>query len=184
LRDLRSTAQQQRHRSKQRQPPPDRNPMWYQKLSKEGAMFDDAQPLATSRSERNRSAGIVPIVVLFWAGLAISVVEVATAQQISRASPLVPPVASAMNRQPEYPAHVRAKRIEGDVVVSFDVLENGSVVDAEIRSGPDELRKAVLDAVLSWRFQPAHRGAVRIRTRQTKTIRFRIGRDFAIGRGQ
>jgi TonB family protein len=114
------------------------------------------------------------IAVLLCAGLAVSVGDVAIAQQRPRVYPLVPPVASALNRGPDYPASVREKRIEGDVVVSFDVLENGSVADLEVSSGPEELRTAVVNAVLSWHFQPAHRGLVRFRTRQTKTFHFKL----------
>jgi TonB family protein len=51
-----------------------------------------------------------------------------------------------------YPAEARQKRIEGTVFVEAALDSNGNVVDAHVISGPDELRKAVLQSVLQWRY--------------------------------
>ena len=52
-----------------------------------------------------------------------------------------------------YPAAALAKGIEGTVVVQVKLDGNGEVSDATILSGPDELRKAVLQSVLGWHFE-------------------------------
>jgi TonB family protein len=51
-----------------------------------------------------------------------------------------------------YPAGAAAKRIEGTVTVQVKVDDKGNVSDANVVSGPDELRKAVLQSVLNWHF--------------------------------
>lgn len=52
----------------------------------------------------------------------------------------------------EYPAAAIAKGVQGTVVAQVKLDENGVVTDASILSGPDELRKAVLQSVLNWHF--------------------------------
>jgi periplasmic protein TonB len=88
--------------------------------------------------------------------------------------PLIAPVALRGNSAPGYSASARRKQIEGVVVVAFDVLENGTVANAQIVSGPEELRDNVLRAVVTWRFEPARQGGRPVRSRQTRSIRFRL----------
>jgi periplasmic protein TonB len=88
--------------------------------------------------------------------------------------PLVAPVPARGNAIPPYSASARRKEIEGIVVVSFEVLENGSVGHVQIISGPEELRESVLKTVSQWRFAPARRGDKVVRIRQTKSIQFRL----------
>ena len=52
-----------------------------------------------------------------------------------------------------YPAEARTKGIEGTVVVQLKLDSNGEVSDATVLSGPDELRKSVLQSVLTWHFE-------------------------------
>jgi protein TonB len=82
-------------------------------------------------------------------------------------------VALATER-PKYPARARRAGIEGAVVVAFDVLDDGRIVNAKIVSGPRELHETVLETVATWRFRPARRGASAIRHRMQHTIRFRL----------
>jgi TonB family protein len=51
-----------------------------------------------------------------------------------------------------YPAAALAKGVQGTVVAQVKLDANGVVTDASILSGPDELRKAVLQSVLNWHF--------------------------------
>jgi TonB family protein len=51
-----------------------------------------------------------------------------------------------------YPAEALAKGVEGTVVVRVKLDANAEVSDATVLSGPDELRKAVLQSVLNWHF--------------------------------
>jgi protein TonB len=97
-----------------------------------------------------------------------------TAPPPPKLEPLIGAVASASNGQPKYTAKVRRQGIEGTVVVMFDVLENGTVANPRIVSGPTELQDLVLKAVLTWRFQPAHRGGKAVRSSMRKSIVFRL----------
>jgi len=52
----------------------------------------------------------------------------------------------------QYPKEARAKRIEGTVVLELSLSESGTVSDARVLSGPDELRRAALESALEWHF--------------------------------
>jgi TonB family protein len=61
--------------------------------------------------------------------------------------------APLMHRSPVfYAPRALESKIEGAVVAQVKLDENGNVTDAAILSGPDELRKPVLQSVLSWHF--------------------------------
>jgi TonB family protein len=66
-----------------------------------------------------------------------------------------------------YPAEAQAKGIDGAVVVQMKLDANGEVSDASILSGPEELRKSVLQAVLAWHFEKSV-----AQTTQVVTINF------------
>jgi TonB family protein len=51
-----------------------------------------------------------------------------------------------------YPSDAIQKHIEGAVFAELTVNSAGNVTDARVMSGPDELRKAVLQSVLQWRY--------------------------------
>jgi TonB family protein len=51
-----------------------------------------------------------------------------------------------------YPSDAQAKGIQGTVLVELKVDGNGEVADANVLSGPPELRRGVLQSVLSWHF--------------------------------
>ncbi len=51
-----------------------------------------------------------------------------------------------------YPREAVARHIQGTVVAQVRLDADGNVVDASIVSGPDELRRAVLESVLDWHF--------------------------------
>jgi TonB family protein len=52
----------------------------------------------------------------------------------------------------QYPAEARAKRVEGTVVLELALSETGTVTDARVLSGPEELRRAALESALEWHF--------------------------------
>jgi TonB family protein len=61
--------------------------------------------------------------------------------------------ARILHRGPvNYPAAARDRGISGTVVVTANLDSKGQVIDARVVSGPDELRKAALAAVLDWHF--------------------------------
>jgi TonB family protein len=70
---------------------------------------------------------------------------------------------------PHYPGRAVDRKIGGDVVVEMTLNDRGEVSDARVVSGPDELRKATLEAVLQWHYSPA---ALSSTTTQA-TLRFR-----------
>jgi protein TonB len=91
-----------------------------------------------------------------------------------KAEPLVAPLDTGRNDRPRYPPTAKRKGIEGVVVVTFEVLEDGRVANPQIVSGPPEFVDTVLRAVVDWRFQPAHRGEKKVRVRIRRSIRFRL----------
>ncbi len=66
--------------------------------------------------------------------------------------------------EPQYSPEARAKRIEGVVTLSIAIDARGTVSDARVESGPEELRAAALQAVLHWQFVPDQPGRATIET--------------------
>ena len=71
---------------------------------------------------------------------------------------------------PEYPRRGIEQKIQGDVVVDLTLNDRGEVQDARVLSGPDELRKATLEAVLQWHYSPS----VLSSTTTQATLRFQV----------
>jgi len=71
-----------------------------------------------------------------------------------------------------YPREAVAKGIQGNVVVQVKTDANGNVIDAAILSGPDEMRKAVLQSVLGW-----HLAKDSAQTTRQISIRFTLPED-------
>jgi TonB family protein len=62
--------------------------------------------------------------------------------------------AALMHRAPVlYPESARKQGISGTVVVQAAVDASGDVTDAQVLSGPQELRKSALQSVLQWHFE-------------------------------
>ena len=78
------------------------------------------------------------------------------------------------NAAPHYSLSARLGRVQGTVVVAFDVLEDGRVANAQIVNGPHDLHETVLQTVAAWRFKPARRGDTPIRVRKTQSFLFRL----------
>jgi TonB family protein len=55
---------------------------------------------------------------------------------------------------PDYPQQARTQRIEGRVILSAMVNEDGSVSDVKVVQGPTVLAESAVAAVARWRFQP------------------------------
>jgi TonB family protein len=70
--------------------------------------------------------------------------------------------AQLMHRAPvNYPREALAKNLEGVIVAQVKLDDSGNVADASILSGPDELRKTVLQSLLSWHFTKDAAGGTR-----------------------
>ena len=52
----------------------------------------------------------------------------------------------------QYPKEALAKGVEGTVVLELNLSETGTVTDARVLSGPEELRRAALGSVLEWHY--------------------------------
>ena len=85
----------------------------------------------------------------------------AAAPQVVSDSPGSPSTSApprCMHRAPvQYPDSARTKRVQGTVVLELTFDGSGSVADARVLSGPEELRKAALQSALQWHF--AHEAA-------------------------
>jgi TonB family protein len=75
-----------------------------------------------------------------------------------------------------YPPDALAKGIQGTVVVQAKLGADGSVADALVVSGPEELRKAALESVLNWHFDRGAAGST-----QQVTIEFTLPAQAATG---
>ena len=61
--------------------------------------------------------------------------------------------ATLVHRSPvSYPYEARRKGIQGTVTLELRMDSTGSVIDAHVIGGPDELRRAALESVLQWHF--------------------------------
>jgi len=70
--------------------------------------------------------------------------------------------ASLIHRAPVgYPDAARRNHVQGSVAVEMTLDASGNVSDARVLSGPDELRRAVLDSVLQWHYDKGAAGSVR-----------------------
>lgn len=87
---------------------------------------------------------------------------------------LIPPKELPGNPQPAYPKRAERDGLEGDVLVAFDVLEDGRVANPQIVKGPTEFHEVVLKVALTWRFQPATLGGKPVKQRRTKLVSFRL----------
>jgi len=103
-----------------------------------------------------------------WLALHTFPLQAAAPQEDS--SPLLHSVA------PRYPEAARAKHIEGDVVLELQIDAEGHVTDARVLSGPQELRRAALEAVLQWHYSPK---AMSLPTTTQVTVTFKLPKDGA-----
>ena len=70
--------------------------------------------------------------------------------------------------------------MEGDVLLDLAVDDRGEVSDARVLSGPDELRKAALEAVLGWHYAPSAVSSISTQA----TLRFHLPPANVEFRGQ
>lgn len=80
-----------------------------------------------------------------------------TAERRAPTAAVESPAAEIINAPPEYPILARRRGFEGTVVISFDILLDGSTgnLDVAESSGHLLLDEAGLRAVRDWRFTPA-----------------------------
>jgi len=58
--------------------------------------------------------------------------------------------------EPPYPEGCRAKGIEGNVLVQFDVTAEGNVVNVRVIEAPDRCFNRIVSTVSKWKYPPAY----------------------------
>lgn len=76
--------------------------------------------------------------------------------------------------RPEYPPDAKAKRLEGAVVASILIDQDGLVRQVQILEGPEIFRAPTLQALKQFRFRPAKVEGKSVAVRIRYTLRFRL----------
>lgn len=76
--------------------------------------------------------------------------------------------------KPVYPKRAFRSRIQGTVVVLFAIDARGRVLEPEVVESIPGLDDAALHCVRRWRFEPARKAGVPVRTAAIAPITFRI----------
>ncbi|MFZ1613389.1 MAG: M56 family metallopeptidase [Holophaga sp.] len=77
-------------------------------------------------------------------------------------------------KPPAYPVDAKAKRIQGTVVISITIDEQGMPQSVEALEGPEELRSTATDYAKDWRFEPAQLNGKPIKARFKLTMPFKL----------
>ena len=77
---------------------------------------------------------------------------------------------------PRYPEAARREGVEGVVMLRFQVLASGKVGTMQVQhsAGRDDLDQAAVEAVRTWRFEPARRGKEPVAVWVTLPVRFEL----------
>jgi protein TonB len=78
--------------------------------------------------------------------------------------------------RPRYPDSARRQGIEGEALLRFHVMTDGHVESVTVSrsAGHPELDRAAVDAVKTWRFEPARRGEEKVAVWVTLPVRFSL----------
>jgi TonB family protein len=119
--------------------------------------------MSKTRLVSSLAAALAVLVAACW--LATTTFPLAAAPQVVADAPGVAVElggATLMHRTAvDYPPAARAQGIQGTVTVQVKLDSSGSVTDAQVLSGPEELRKVALESVLNWHFTNDGAGATR-----------------------
>ena len=73
---------------------------------------------------------------------------------------------------PAYPALARANRVTGDVTLDALIDASGKVTDVKVVAGHNLLREAAIEALRSWKYEPARLGGRPVPMRLSVTVKF------------
>lgn len=78
--------------------------------------------------------------------------------------------------RPRYPDSARRQGIEGETLLRFQVMTDGHVASVTVArsAGHADLDRAAVDAVRTWRFEPARRGEEKVAVWVTLPVRFQL----------
>ncbi|AKT43628.1 energy transducer TonB [Chondromyces crocatus] len=102
-------------------------------------------------------------------------VDLRTASTVAPRTQDAPPVLLS-GRDPEYTPEARAARVEGLVVVSCLITEQGTLTGCVVQQSLPFMDQAVLDTLATWRFTPATRNGRPIAVEQIFTVRLTLPR--------
>lgn len=80
---------------------------------------------------------------------------------------------------PVYPAQARTLRLEGTVVLTAVVMEDGTVSDVRVVDGSPALAQSALDAVKQWRYKPYQLDGKPVKNEITINVLFKFSSDTA-----
>ena len=75
-----------------------------------------------------------------------------------------------------YPSVARRERVQGMVILAATINKTGDIEDLEIVSGPEDLRKACLDAVKTWKYKPYLMNGEPVDVRTQINVVFQLGK--------
>jgi protein TonB len=76
---------------------------------------------------------------------------------------------------PVYPAIARSNHQNGDVTLDALIDASGNITEVSVISGPALLRKAAIEAVRQWKYEPAQLDGRAVPMHLRVTVKFRIG---------
>jgi TonB family protein len=94
--------------------------------------------------------------------------------QASRVGGQVQPARLIKSVPPVYPSFAKTNRLSGDVILDALVDATGKVTDVSVVSGPALLREAAMEALRSWKYEPAQLDGRSVSTHLTVTVKFHI----------
>jgi TonB family protein len=94
--------------------------------------------------------------------------------QAPRVGGQVQPARLIKSVPPVYPALAKTNRLNGDVILDALVDEAGKVTDVSVVSGPTLLRGAAMEALRSWKYEPAQLDGRPVSMHLTVTVKFHI----------
>jgi protein TonB len=91
------------------------------------------------------------------------------------ARPAAEPAVPVRMVHPEYPYELKREGVTGVVTLVFDVDETGTVQDAKVqKSSNPKFEQPALDAIAKWKFKPARKDGVPVRTKVAIPLQFTI----------
>jgi TonB family protein len=75
---------------------------------------------------------------------------------------------------PVYPRLAKANHVTGDVALDALIDNRGNVTDVKVVSGPTLLREAAMDALRSWKYEPARLDGRAVAAHLSITVKFRF----------
>jgi TonB family protein len=75
--------------------------------------------------------------------------------------------------EPVYPAEARQQRLEGTVILSATVVEDGTVRNVKVVEGAEALSQSAVDAVKQWRYTPFELAGRAVKNEITVSVEFK-----------